>query len=80
MWQNPADNSEWVYLGTDNDKYDFKTVTRFPIDAPERRELVWNTTVVGADGFRVSPDGRHLERPLPVARRRRRPDCSIVQI
>jgi hypothetical protein len=59
VWENPLDGSEWVYLGTDNDQYNFKTVTRFPIDAPERRELVWNNTVVGADGFRVSPDGRH---------------------
>ncbi len=60
VWQNPIDDSEWVYLGTNNEKYDFKTVSRFPIDAPDRRELVWNQSVVGADGFRVSPDGRHF--------------------
>ena len=65
VWQNPIDESEWVYLGTDNDQYDFKTVTRFPIDAPERRELVWNNSVVGADGFRVSPDGRHASGLCP---------------
>ena len=65
VWQNPVDDSEWVYLGTENDQYDFKTVTRFPIDAPDRRELVWNNSVVGADGFRVSPDGRHASGLCP---------------
>ncbi len=34
LWENPADGSEWVYVGTDNKKLDFATVTRFPIDAP----------------------------------------------
>lgn len=69
VWQNPFDDTEWVYLGTDNDKYDFATVSRFPIDAPERREIVWNKTVVGMDGFKVSPDGRHASGlcPWPAA-------------
>lgn len=65
VWENPIDDSEWVYLGTDNNQYDFGTVSRFPIDAPERRELVWNKTVVGMDGFRVSPDGRHASGLCP---------------
>ena len=65
VWQNPIDDSEWVYVGTDNDKYDFATVTRLPIDAPERREVVWNKTVVGMDGFRVSADGRHASGLCP---------------
>ena len=60
VWQNPIDGSDWVYLGTNNEQYNFKTVSRFPIDAPDRRELVWDKSVVGADGFRVSPDGRHF--------------------
>ena len=65
VWENPVDNREWVYLGTDNQKYNFATVSRFPIDAPDRRELVWNKTVVGADGFRVSRDGRHASGLCP---------------
>jgi hypothetical protein len=60
VWRNPVDDSEWVYLGTDNEKFDFKTVSRFPIDAPQKHEVVWTNSVVGSDGFRVSPDGRHF--------------------
>jgi hypothetical protein len=74
VWQNPVDESEWVYVGTDNIQYDFKTVSRFPIDAPDRREPVWNTTVVGADGFRVSPDGRHFSSLSPW------PDAVVASV
>jgi len=58
VWQNPADNREWVYVGTDNKGYDFATVSRFPIDDPSKSELVWNKTLVSGDTFQVSADGR----------------------
>ena len=58
LWRNPADGSDWVYAGTENQKWDFAKVTRFPIDAPEKRELVWDKTLVSMEGFAVSPDGR----------------------
>ena len=58
VWENPVDESEWVYVGTDNIKHDFKTVTRFPIDAPDKREPVWNASLVSMDTFQVSADGR----------------------
>lgn len=58
IWENPVDESEWVYVGTDNIKHDFKTVTRFPIDAPDKREPVWNASLVSMDTFQVSADGR----------------------
>ncbi len=58
VWENPVDESEWVYIGTDNIKHDFKTVTRFPIDAPDKREAVWNASLVSMDTFQVSADGR----------------------
>lgn len=58
VWRNPEDGRDWVYVGTDNEDYDFATVTRFPIDAPESREVVWNTSLVSMEGFNVSPDGR----------------------
>ena len=59
LWQNPVDGSDWVYAGTDGRRYDFATVTRFPIDAAEKRELVWNATPVSMEGFAVTADGRH---------------------
>jgi hypothetical protein len=65
LWQHPADGSEWVYAGSDNKQWDFRTVTRFPIDAPSRRELVWNTTMVSMEGFGVTPDGRRLTGQFP---------------
>jgi hypothetical protein len=58
VWESPIDGSAWVYAGNDNKQYDFAKVTRFPIDAPDKRELVWNSTLVSMEGFAVSPDGR----------------------
>ena len=65
LWQSPTDGSEWVYAGSENKQWDFATVTRFPIDAPAKRELVWNTTMVSMEGFGVTPDGRHLSGQFP---------------
>lgn len=65
VWENPADESAWVYVGTDNTKHDFATVTRFPIDAPDKRELVWNASLVSMDNFQVSADGRHAAGLFP---------------
>lgn len=59
VWENPLDDSEWIYLGTANKGYDSAAVVRFPIDAPDRRELVWDKSLVGMDTFQVSADGRH---------------------
>lgn len=74
VWEDPADRREWVYIGTDNDKYDFAAVTRFPIDTPDRRELVWNKTVVGMDGFQVSADGRYASGLCPW------PDAVVAEL
>lgn len=57
-WQNPIDGSDWVYVGTDNQGYDFATVSRFPLADPSKSELVWNQTRVSGDTFQVSADGR----------------------
>ena len=65
LWQDPVTGKDWVYVGTDAVKYDFKTVSRFPIDAPGQRELVWNTTLVSMEGFEVSPDGRQAGGMFP---------------
>jgi hypothetical protein len=65
VWEDPNDGSEWVYAGTDAHDWHFATVTRFPIDAPERRELVWNTTLVSSEGFQVTPDGRRAGGMFP---------------
>ena len=60
VWENPTGGVPWVYVGSGNkDKsYDFPTVSRFPIDAPSKTEVVWNKTLVSADTFQLSADGR----------------------
>jgi hypothetical protein len=58
LWQDPADGRDWLYVGTDHRDLDFRTVTRFPLDDPSRRELVWNKSLVSGDTFQVSADGR----------------------
>jgi len=58
-WENPLDETEWLYLGTDNKGYDSATVVRFPLDDPQAREVVWNKALVAFDTFQVSADGRH---------------------
>jgi hypothetical protein len=61
VWQDPASGKNWVYVGEDNSAEtpgDFKTVSRFPVDEPAARELVWNQTPVSGDTFQVSTDGR----------------------
>ena len=65
LWENPADESEWVYVGTDNTNHDFATVTRFPLDAPDKREPVWKAELVSMDQFQVSADGRHAAGLFP---------------
>ncbi|MGE3518335.1 MAG: hypothetical protein AB7J63_05240, partial [Vicinamibacterales bacterium] len=59
--EDSGDRRNWVYVGTDNSPGapgDFGTVSRFSLDAPDARELVWNKTPVSGDTFQVSSDGR----------------------
>ena len=57
LWRNPVDGRDWVYAGVDNEQYDFRKVVRFPLEAPDNRELVWDKTPVSMEGFAVSTDG-----------------------
>jgi hypothetical protein len=61
VWEEPDTGRDWVYLGTDNSAksaFDFKTVSRFQLEQPGVRELVWNKSLVSADTFQVSADGK----------------------
>ncbi|MGH9199963.1 MAG: TolB family protein [Vicinamibacterales bacterium] len=82
VWEHPEDGSEWVYVGTDNGKLGFAAVSRFRIDAPDKREIVWNKSVVGRDGFRVSADGRHASGlcPWPEATLAELPNGSMTKL
>jgi hypothetical protein len=82
VWQNPVDDRDWVYVGTDNEGWDFAAIMRFPIDAPDRSELVWNRTMVSSDTFEVSPDGRHAAGlfPWPAAGVAELPNRSVTTV
>ena len=58
VWEDPADGTEWVYIGTEHRGYNFATVTRVRLDDPSQRETVWHQALVSFDTFQVSPDGR----------------------
>lgn len=74
LWRNPADGSDWVYAGSERKQYDFAKVTRFPLDAPEKQELVWDKTLVSMEGFAVSPDGNFAGGMWPW------PDAGVADI
>jgi hypothetical protein len=59
LWKNPNDGSDWAYVGAEHRGAEFGSISRMPIDAPDRREAVWNTTLTSIDSFQVSPDGRY---------------------
>jgi hypothetical protein len=44
VWENPVDDSDWVYVGQDNAEYSFRRVVRCPLDNPAAVELVWDKT------------------------------------
>jgi hypothetical protein len=59
VWQNPADNSEWVYIGSEYQKVgSYKTITRVRIDQPSQREEIWKGEAISVDTFQLSPDGK----------------------
>jgi hypothetical protein len=74
LWRNPADGGEWVYVGTENKEWEFKTISRFRIDAPDKREVVWNTSLVSIDNFQVSADGRYAGGMFPW------PDAAMADL
>ena len=62
VWRDPADGRLWVYVGVDFKDSDTVVMEgarleRFPLDDPTKRELVWDKTPVGAEGFSLSRDG-----------------------
>jgi hypothetical protein len=74
VWSDPAGGTEWVYVGTESREDNFATVSRFPIDEPGRRELVWDKTLVSTDTFQVSSDGRHAGGIFPW------PDAGVATL
>lgn len=57
VWEDPTDDGEWVYIGTESRELGVGVVTRVRLDQPSRREPVWDRGVVSFDTFQVSTDG-----------------------
>ncbi|CAN5356517.1 hypothetical protein BH23ACI1_BH23ACI1_19850 [soil metagenome] len=74
VWENPADSSEWVYVGQDNEEGSLRRVVRLPIDNPAAAELVWDKTQVSYDTFQVSADGRFAAGLFPW------PEAAIAEL
>ncbi len=68
VWRDPADGSEWVFVGTKRGRgkgTTFSRVERVRLEKPGTRRVVWERTNVSADGFGVSADGRMASGLLP---------------
>jgi hypothetical protein len=74
VWQNPIDDSDWVYVGQDNREHTFRRVVRFPLANPSAVEPVWDKTPVAADTFQVSADGRVAAGQFPW------PEVAIAEL
>ena len=75
VWRHPAEGTEWVYAAADTEKRPGPpSVSRFRIDKPQERELVWNKTPVSLDTFQVSADGRRAAGLFPW------PDAGIADL
>ena len=74
LWADPAGGREWLYMGVDPEGFTTKTVVRFPLDQPDRREPVWTKSAISTEGFKVSPDGRHASGLVPF------PKVGVVEL
>ncbi len=61
VWQDPATGHQWVYAITKEyywQRFRGTDLRRFRLDDPAISEPVWDQTVVSADNFQLSRDGR----------------------
>jgi hypothetical protein len=75
VWRHPSEGTEWVYASADTEKQPGPPlVSRFRIDSPHEREVVWDKTPVSLDTFHVSADGRRAAGLFPW------PDAGIAEL
>ncbi len=76
-WRDPLDGVEWVYIArTPLSQYKgptFQHLYRVQLQNPAVEELVWDTTVFGAD-VHLSRDGRRFSAEIPW------PDCAVIDL
>jgi Concanavalin A-like lectin/glucanases superfamily len=65
VWRDPHSGKTWVYYQESLDDFT-KPVRRFPIDEPEKVEIVWSSSVVQAlPSFQLSRDGKMAATTFP---------------
>ena len=79
LWNDPAGGDIWILasVGFKDDErvvMEGKKLVKFKLDAPEKREVVWNKTPVGADSFRMGRDGQKMVGQFPW------PESGIVDL
>ena len=70
VWEDPATGRFWVYAGEEFVLHGgtapvCKRIIRFPLDAPEKRETVWDKTRMGTDSFAISADAKRFSGLFP---------------
>ncbi len=62
VWQDPASGKNWVYAldgdGAEDHKLSHKSLVRYRLDKPGKKELVWNKTPLSWSNLDVSEDGQ----------------------
>lgn len=78
LWQDPVSKKIWVYavnlIPTDRSSMFADKLERFPIDAPEKRELVWKKTKISIDNIQLSRDGKRTSCLFPW------PDAGVIDL
>ena len=68
LWRDPASGVQWIYVGNNYAQNDYRDrnqatagITRYRLDDPSVKELVWNKTHVEQRAF-LSGDGKRMGR------------------
>lgn len=70
MWRDPQTARDWVIAVRDPEPsrqqtFDVGKLIRFPLDAPEKTEVLWDQTPLSPDNIQLSRDGLHACALLP---------------
>jgi len=70
LWRDPVTSRTWVYAATEvppqeERTFYFHKLVRFPLDAPDKVEVIWNESFLSPDNIQLSRDGESLCALLP---------------
>jgi hypothetical protein len=79
LWRDPSGGDVWVFVTMDfkDDErvvMEGKRLEKFRLDAPSKREILWDKTPVGGDSFRLGRDGLKMVGQFPW------PESGIVDL